>query len=88
MLNIYYKENFLQFCIGADLYQHAGTNLQKATTFSRSPVNTTRELQPPEFNTNLYWQRVSTLNRSVHVCFLCVMCYYVITTHYYFLSDL
>ena len=42
------KKNFLQSCSGADSYQHAGTHLHKATTFSRSPTPTRRELQPPD----------------------------------------
>ena len=47
VFNIYYKENFLQPCIGTDSYQHVGTHLQKATTFSRLPASPGRELQPP-----------------------------------------
>ena len=43
----YYRENILQPCTGADSYQHAGTHLQKATTFSRLPASPGRELQPP-----------------------------------------
>ena len=43
----YYKENIVQPCTGADSYQHAGTHLQKATTFSRLPASPGRELQPP-----------------------------------------
>jgi hypothetical protein len=41
------KKIFLQSCTGADSYQYAGTHLQKATTFSRFPAPTGRELQPP-----------------------------------------
>jgi len=48
VFNIYYKENCLQHCTGADSYQHAGTHLQKAATFSRSLATTGRELQPPD----------------------------------------
>ena len=48
VFNIYYKENFLQLCTDADSYQHAGTHLQKAATFSCSPATTGRELQPPD----------------------------------------
>ena len=47
VFNFYYKENFLQPCTGADSYQHAGTHLQKATTFSRLPASPGRELRPP-----------------------------------------
>ena len=47
VFNIYYKENILQICTGADSYQHVGTHLQKATTFSRLPATPGRELQPP-----------------------------------------
>ena len=47
IFNIYYKENFLQPFTGADSYQHAGTHLQKATTFSPLPASPGRELQPP-----------------------------------------
>ena len=43
----YYTENILQQCTGADSYQHAGTHLQKATTFSHLPASPGRELQPP-----------------------------------------
>ena len=43
----YYKENILQPCTGADSYQHAGTHLHKATTFSRLPASPGREPQPP-----------------------------------------
>ena len=48
VFNIYYKENFLQCCTGTDSYQHAGTHVQKAATFSRSPATTGLELQPPD----------------------------------------
>ena len=47
VFNIYYKENILQLCTGADSYQYVGTHLQKATTFSRLPASPGRELQPP-----------------------------------------
>ena len=47
VFNIYYKENFLQPCTSANSYQHAGTHLQKATTFSRLSASPGRELQPP-----------------------------------------
>ena len=33
---------------------------RKATTFSRSPATTGKELQPPDFNTSFYWQDTST----------------------------
>ena len=41
------KLQFTIFCTGAALYQYAGYNLQKASTFSRSPNFLGRELQPP-----------------------------------------
>ena len=47
VFNIYYKENILQLCTGVDSYQHTGTHLQKATTFSRLLASLGRELQPP-----------------------------------------
>ena len=37
----------LTTCTGADSYQHAGTHLQKATTFSRLLAFPGREQQPP-----------------------------------------
>ena len=48
------KKICLQSCIGANSYQYAGTHLQKATTFSRSPAYTGRELQPPSSCTSWY----------------------------------
>ena len=47
VFNIYYNENILQLCTGADSYQYAGTHLQKATTFSHLPASPGRELQTP-----------------------------------------
>ena len=41
----YYRENILQPCTGADSYQHVGTHLQKATTFSCLPASPRSELQ-------------------------------------------
>ena len=49
VFNIYYNENILQLCTGADSYQHIGTHLQKATTFSHLLASPGRELQPPAF---------------------------------------
>ena len=48
IFNIYYIGNYLQSCTGTNSYQHAGTHLQKAATFSHSPATTGRELQPPD----------------------------------------
>ena len=48
VLNIYYIENFLQYCTSADSYHHVGTHLHKATTFTRSLAAIVRELQPPD----------------------------------------
>ena len=50
----------LTTCTGVDSYQHAGTNLQKATTFTRLPAFPGRELLPPDMSTNFYWQKDST----------------------------
>lgn len=44
----YCKENILQYCTGIESYQHVGTQLKKATTFSRSLTPTGREIQPPD----------------------------------------
>ena len=46
VFNIYYKENILQPSTGTDSYQHVGTHLQKATTFSHLPASPGREILP------------------------------------------
>ena len=40
------RKTCLQYFTGAYSYQYKGTHLQKATTFSHSPVSTRRELKP------------------------------------------
>ena len=56
----YYKENILQQCTGADSYQHVGTHLQKATTFSRLPASPGRELHSLLSFTSLSWKGATT----------------------------
>ena len=46
VFNTYYKKNYLQSCTGADSFQHVGTHLQKATTFTHFLAPSGRELQP------------------------------------------
>lgn len=47
------KKICLQSCTGVDAFQYTVTHLQKATTFSRFPTSTGRELQPPSSWTSL-----------------------------------
>jgi hypothetical protein len=47
-VSFFFNEKLLLQYTGAVLYQYAGYNLQRATTLSRFPTTSGRELQPPQ----------------------------------------